>query len=86
MSHHVQRDDVAFSAGQDIPEGHPASPAFSLQPGVVEFGLGNNFRDVLDTGAIVPDDTHPLRQHGKIVWPAESSADARSSEMTISLT
>jgi hypothetical protein len=55
----VERDNRGFTTGQDVPIGHPTSPALSLfsQDQTV---LNEHLIDALEPGTVVPNDTVTL--------------------------
>lgn len=60
----MQGDDVALASRQDIAEGHPAAASLTLQTRV-DLTQRQQFQDILDPRAVIPDNADTLRQNGE---------------------
>ena len=60
----VECNDLAVVSGQHIAEGCPTASPLALQADI-EVVIDQELEDGLDARAVIPDETHPLREYGK---------------------
>ena len=60
----MECDDLAVVSGQHIAEGCPTASSLALQADI-KVVIDQELEDGLDARPIIPDETYPLREHGK---------------------